>query len=105
MLLIKNGLVHDAINREPYIADIFVKNGKIALIKKKTANMEKANLHIFDEADADSHTDTIDEKIKNGEIDVIDASGLNVYPGLVDAHSHLGLDGYAVGFEGQDYNE
>ena len=86
MLLIKNGLVHDAINREPYIADIFVKNGKIALIKKETANMKKANLHIFDEADADSHTDTIDEKIKNGEIDVIDASGLNVYPGLVYWH-------------------
>lgn len=41
MLLIKNGLVHDAINREPYIADIFVKNGKIALIKKKTAIWKK----------------------------------------------------------------
>ena len=42
MLLIKNGLVHDAINREPYIADIFVKNGKIALIKKKDSEYGKS---------------------------------------------------------------
>ena len=37
--------------------------------------------------------------------EVLDIKGLNVYPGLVDAHSHLGLDGYAIGFESQDYNE
>ena len=31
MLLIKNGLVHDAVNREPYIADILADEGKIEL--------------------------------------------------------------------------
>lgn len=31
--------------------------------------------------------------------------GIDVYPGFVDAHCHLGLDGYAVGFAGQDFNE
>ncbi len=36
---------------------------------------------------------------------VIDASGKEIYPGLIDAHCHLGLDGYGIGFEGQDYNE
>ena len=36
---------------------------------------------------------------------VIDASGKMVYPGFVEAHCHLGLDGYGIGFEGQDYNE
>ena len=35
----------------------------------------------------------------------IDASGLQVYPGFIDAHSHLGLDNYGMAFEGQDYNE
>ena len=36
---------------------------------------------------------------------MIDATGLNVYPGFVEAHCHLGLDGYGIGFEGADYNE
>nr|MCR4855490.1 amidohydrolase [Erysipelotrichaceae bacterium] len=28
-----------------------------------------------------------------------------VYPGFVEAHCHLGLDGWGIGFEGSDYNE
>ena len=31
MTLIKNGLIHDLVNRDPYIADILVKDGKITL--------------------------------------------------------------------------
>ncbi|MBR6571373.1 MAG: amidohydrolase, partial [Clostridia bacterium] len=77
MLLIKNGLVHDAVNREPYIADILVEEGKIVKIEKDI------------EADAQ----------------VFDASGLEVYPGFVEAHCHTGLHGYGIGFEGADYNE
>ena len=34
MLLIKNGLIHDAVNREPYIADILVDEGKIVKMEK-----------------------------------------------------------------------
>ena len=37
MLLIKNGLVHDAVNREPYRADILIENGKIARIAPEIA--------------------------------------------------------------------
>ena len=36
---------------------------------------------------------------------VIDLAGLQLYPGFVEAHCHLGLDGYGIGFEGHDYNE
>ena len=36
---------------------------------------------------------------------VIDASGRLVTPGCVDAHSHIGLDNQAMGWEGRDYNE
>lgn len=36
---------------------------------------------------------------------VIDASGLNVYPGFIDAHCHLGMSEEAIGFEGNDVNE
>ena len=37
--------------------------------------------------------------------EVIDAHGLHAYPGLVDAHSHLGLYEEGIGKEGHDGNE
>ena len=76
-MLIKNGRIHDAVQEEPYVADILIRDGKIAQIG----------------------TDLPEE----GE--VIDAAGKDVYPGFVEAHCHLGLDGYGIGFEGADYNE
>ena len=36
---------------------------------------------------------------------IFDADGLDVFPGFVDAHTHIGLDGYGIGYEGCDYNE
>ena len=78
MLLIKNGLIHDAVNREPYAADILVDGGKIVKIEKDIC-AEGAEIY--------------------------DASGLEVYPGFVEAHCHTGLHGYGIGFEGADYNE
>lgn len=35
----------------------------------------------------------------------IDAKGLTVYPGFIDAHTHLGLTSSGVGIEGEDLNE
>ena len=78
-MIIRNGSVNDAVNREAYVADIRITDGKIAEIGK-------------------------DLTVNEGE-EVIDATGLNVYPGFVEAHCHLGLDGYGIGFEGADYNE
>ena len=80
-LLIKQGTIHNAIEKEPFVADILVENGKI----KKIAPV-------------------LEGKIIN-DADVIDATGIDVYPGFVDAHCHMGLDGYATGFAGEDYNE
>lgn len=97
MLIIKNGMIHDAVNREARIGTIIAKNGKI----------EK----IFYEQDTEGNVvkSELENEEVNGNADgakqIIDAAGLDVYPGLVDAHSHLGLDGYAVGFASQDYNE
>ena len=79
MLLIKNGLVHDAISPEATIKDILVKDGKIAAIG--------VNLDVPEGAE------------------VVDATGKEVYPGFVEAHGHIGLDGYGIGYEGMDYNE
>lgn len=81
MLIIKQGTIHDAVQREPYVADILVEDGKITKIAP-----------------------VLEGKIIN-EAQVLDATGLQVYPGFVEAHCHLGLDGYAIGFEGADYNE
>ena len=79
MLCIKNGLIHDSVNCDPYIADILIDNGVITAIAPCLDVPEGA--------------------------EIFDASGLSVYPGFVDAHSHLGLDNYACGWEGKDYNE
>ena len=78
MLLIKNGLIHDAVNREPYTADILVEDGKIK---------------------------AIGENLSADGAQIVDASDLSIYPGFVEAHGHTGLDGSGIGFEGQDYNE
>ncbi len=79
MLCVKNGLIHDGIHREAFIGDILVENGKIRAIGEALEVPEGA--------------------------EIIDGSGLQVYPGFVEAHGHIGLDGYGIGYEGMDYNE
>lgn len=79
MLCVKNGMIHDAIHQEAFQGDILVENGKIRAIGK--------NLEIPEGAE------------------IVDAEGLQVYPGFVEAHGHIGLDGYGIGYEGMDYNE
>ena len=79
MLLVKNGMIYTMTEKEPFLGDILAENGKIVKIGKDLPVPEGCR--------------------------VVDASGLRVYPGFVDAHCHLGLDGYGIGFEGQDYNE
>lgn len=80
-LLLKQGTIHNAVEEEPFVADILIEEGKI----KKIAPV-------------------LEGKVIN-EAKVIDATGIDIYPGFVDAHCHLGLDGYAVGFAGEDFNE
>ena len=58
MICIKNGTLHTAVSREPMKADLLIDNGKIVRIA---------------------------ENIKEPDAQVIDASGLNVYPGFVEA--------------------
>ncbi|WP_417071974.1 amidohydrolase [Gemmiger sp.] len=77
--LIRGGLVHDAVHRDACKADILLADGKIAAIGTNLT------------APADAV--------------VFDADGLDVFPGFVDAHTHIGLDGYGIGYEGCDYNE
>ena len=77
--LIRGGLVHDAVHRDACKADILLADGKIAAIG----------------TDLTAPADAV----------VFDADSLDVFPGFVDAHTHIGLDGYGIGYEGCDYNE
>lgn len=79
MICIKNGTVYNAITPEGIVADILVENGKIKEIGP--------NLSV------------------GADVEIIDAAGKQVYPGFVEAHGHIGLDGYGIGYEGMDYNE
>ncbi len=77
-LLIKGAMVFDGIKPEPFEADMLIKDGKLVSI-------------------APDIQETADE--------VVDAQGLYAFPGFIDAHSHLGMDGWGIGYEGTDYNE
>ena len=69
MLIIKNGIIHDAVNPEPFKADILVESGKIVRIA---------------------------EDISAPDATVYDAEGKDIYPGFIDVHSHIGMFGYCT---------
>lgn len=50
-------------------------------------------------------TGAMDDLVLPDGAEVMDVSGCHIYPGLVDAHSHLGVFGDSLGFEGEDGNE
>ena len=79
MLLIQNGLLHTMESEKPREAELLIRDGKIAKIA--------ASIHI--------------EK----DMQVFDASGLHVYPGLIDAHSHIGIAQEKTTSQGDDTNE
>lgn len=65
MRLIQNGLLYTMEQEEPVQADLLIREGKIAKIGQRI-RPEKG-------------------------MQIIDARGLRVYPGFIDAHSHIGL--------------
>lgn len=79
MLIIKSGKVIDVVEMKEEILDIAISGNKITQIAKE---------------------------ISVGPEDcVIHAAGKIITPGIIDAHTHLGLDGDSIGFERKDYNE
>lgn len=78
-ILIKNGLVKTIANGDIENGQVLVVDGKIAAVGAVV------------EAPADA--------------EVIDAAGCLVTPGLMDAHTHIGLHNEAVRWEGLDINE
>lgn len=78
-MIIRNALIHNAVDPVPFTGDILVKSGKII---------------------------SVGGKVEAEDAEIIEAEGLSAYPGFVDAHSHLGLDNYGGPTGGTfDYNE
>ena len=76
-MLFKNATIY-TMEEEPFIGDFRVDKG------------------VFTEVGKDLNPN--DEEVQ-------DLSGLYVFPGLIDAHSHLGMVCSSIGFEGEDGNE
>lgn len=69
MLIIKNARIHTAMNPEAFIGDILVKNGKIAAIG---CDLTEDGAELYE------------------------AAGMDVYPGFIDAHTHIGMFGFSA---------
>lgn len=65
MTLIRNGLVFTMESEQPQRADLLLREGKIAEISPSIE--------------------------PQGDVRVIDARGMQIYPGFIDAHSHIGI--------------
>ncbi len=79
MLLIQNGLIFTMEENKEQYADLLIENDKIVRIAKKITPTERMR--------------------------VIDASGLRVYPGFIDAHSHIGISEEKKTSLGDECNE
>ena len=79
VLLIQNGLLHTMESDTPVRADLLARAGKIAQIAE----------HIPPEPG----------------MRVVDARGMQVFPGFIDAHSHIGISEEKTGRQGDDCNE
>ena len=65
MLLIQNGLLYTMEEEHPIRADILLKDGKIERIAPQIQREES--------------------------MEILDAAGCKVFPGFIDAHSHIGI--------------
>jgi len=80
MLIIKNGKIYTMTGNVLDKCDILINDGK------------------FIEISADIPT-------SNTDIQIIDATGLNIYPGFIEAHCHIGISEEKFGVAGDDCNE
>lgn len=79
MLLIQNGLLHTMESDKPIYADLLIKNGKITQISEKIIPTEKMK--------------------------IINADKMHIFPGFIDAHSHIGISEEKMTAQNDESNE
>ncbi len=79
MLLIQNGTLFTMEADEEVRSDLLIENGKIVEVAKEIAPTE--------------------------HMEIIDATNLRVYPGFIDAHSHIGISQEKKTAQGDECNE
>ena len=79
MILIKNGLVKTMVGEDIENGQVLVDGTKIVAVGQ---NLEVPQ-----------------------DVEIIDATGCIVTPGLIDGHCHIGMMEEGIGFEGNDVNE
>ena len=79
MLLIQNGMLHTMEREGTVYADLLIDKGKIIEIAKGIIPTERMR--------------------------VFNAQGLHIYPGFIDAHSHIGISEEKITVQGDECNE
>lgn len=79
LLLIQNGVLHTMEKEEPVQKDLLIKDGKIEKVAK---NIKKTE-----------------------QMQTLDATGRHIYPGFIDAHSHIGISEEKISGQGDECNE
>lgn len=80
---------------------LIIKNGKVLTMTGKI--IEKGNVIVKENKIMDVNEDR--DIFINKEDEVIDATGLWVLPGIIEAHCHIGISEEKKGIEGEDCNE
>lgn len=80
-MIIINARIHTMVSDIMENGYVEINKGKIISI----GNMEELDLNVVD--------------------DIVDIDGMNLYPGFIDAHTHLGMFENGLTFEGDDGNE
>lgn len=88
MIIIKNARIHTMAEAEFEKGFIICEDGKIL----KLGSMEDFSKETFPEEESE-------------DIQIIDAEEFHVFPGLIDAHCHVGMQEDGVADEGEDVNE
>lgn len=90
MIVIKNATIYT-------MNDEIIKNGTVVIKGGKIKHIINDSLIELDHY--------VMENESESEIEIIDAKGHMLLPGIIDAHCHLGMVEDSMGFEGEDSNE
>ncbi len=81
MLLIQNGLLYTMETKRPFYGEMLIEDGKIKEVAEHIVVPVKKELEVYD------------------------ATGMHILPGIIDAHSHIGISEEKISVLGDNCNE